>query len=183
MTPVSRIVPPGVSDGLPVLGQVGAGSFAAVSTATPLLNEKSGRQGTDPAHCAGTSGRIIFGPLPNAAPASPASTRHAITRRLRIASSFRSGDDAERLPVTRRAQERSRLRGSARSLGPDHDPESRVIRHGVGGRRPHVRVALPVTAGADELPRRAAVAREKKLAEPEPPLHPAAPGHLWPLSR
>src|SRR5262245_33240916 len=87
MTPVSLIDPPGVSDGLPVLGQVGAGSFAAVRTATPLLNEKSGMQSTEPAHCAGTRGRIIFGPLAaNAGPASPASARHAISRRLRIAS-------------------------------------------------------------------------------------------------
>src|SRR5262249_45045319 len=52
VTPVSFTFPPGVSDGLPVLGQVGAGSRAPISWATPLRNANAGWHGTAPGHCA-----------------------------------------------------------------------------------------------------------------------------------
>src|SRR5262249_4315416 len=42
VTPVILTAPPGVSDGLPVLGQVGAGSRAAVSCAVPTRNPDAG---------------------------------------------------------------------------------------------------------------------------------------------
>src|SRR5262249_20622035 len=97
--PVRCTVPRGVTVGLQVLGQVGAGSFAPVSWALPALNVKSGLHGAGPAHCAATSGSTIFGPL--AAAHGMAATSSATTvRRCRIADLLDpSGHDAERRAV------------------------------------------------------------------------------------
>ena len=50
VTPAIWTVPPGVSDGLPVFGQLGAGSFADVSCAAPVRKANAGKHGTAPGH-------------------------------------------------------------------------------------------------------------------------------------